>query len=64
MFNDIFDTLKFTCSECGNENKIERSDCELFFETEMFLCTNCFSNLLADNDSIEKIENYFTGKEN
>ncbi len=66
--NDIFDViskeLKLTCIECGKENNIERADCKLFFETEMFLCTNCFSNLLVDNDSIKKIENFFTGKEN
>jgi len=62
FFNKISKELKLTCTVCGKENEIERADYELFFETEIFLCTKCFNNLLINNDSIKTIENFFTGK--
>lgn len=64
FFKKISKELKLTCTVCGKENEIERADYELFFESEIFLCTKCFNNLLIDNASIKTIENFFTGKEN
>jgi len=56
IFKNITKDLKFICPKCGKENKIDRADCELFFETEVFLCTKCFENLLSTKDSVKIIE--------
>ena len=57
LFKEMTKDLIFICPKCGKENKIERADCELFFETEVFLCTKCFDNLLSTKDSVKIIEN-------
>lgn len=56
LFKNITKDLKFICPKCGKENKIERADCELFFETEVFLCTKCFENLLSTKNSVKILE--------
>jgi len=59
MFDKIMKNLIITCPKCGKKNQIERADCELFFDTEFLLCTNCFELLLSNNDSIKVIESLF-----
>lgn len=59
MFDKMLENLIITCPNCGRKNQIERADCELFFETEVLLCTNCFEQLLSNDDSIKIIESSF-----
>ena len=61
LFKKLSKDLVFTCPKCKKENTIERADCELFFETEFFLCTNCFENLLSTRDSVKILEKALHG---
>lgn len=56
IFKAIADALSIKCAACENVNKIERADCELFLETELFLCTKCGNNILTTNEAVESIE--------
>lgn len=61
LFEKITQDLLLTCPKCGKTNKIERPDCELFFETELFLCTGCYANLISNKASIDIIERAMFG---
>lgn len=62
MFDKITKNLIIACPKCGKENQLEKADCDLFFETEALLCSNCFELLLSSNDSIKVIESLFRSK--
>jgi phage FluMu protein Com len=59
IFSLIKDKIKIKCPNCENINSIERADCELFFETEILLCTSCLQNILITDESIESINNFW-----
>jgi len=61
IFKELSKELVLTCPKCKAKNVIERADCELFFETEVFLCTKCFENLLSTIESVKTIENALHG---
>lgn len=52
--------LKFECKHCGYVNKLDKADYELFFETEILICTNCFQSILISKDSIKPIHDFIT----
>ncbi len=56
ILNILGNTLEFKCKNCNNINIMEKSDLELFFETEIFICTNCFNNLIS-NENISQMKN-------
>ncbi|HUU86254.1 MAG TPA: hypothetical protein VMX17_00705 [Candidatus Glassbacteria bacterium] len=62
LFKEILKKLVFKCSMCGQENRIIKSDCECFFETEEFYCKKCCQNLLTTKEAIEIIENVLNGE--
>ncbi len=64
IFKELSKNIVLSCPKCGNENIIERADCELFFESEVFLCTTCFGNLLSTKESIKIIEKAIFGSMN
>ncbi|MHC1690714.1 MAG: hypothetical protein AB9833_07755 [Bacteroidales bacterium] len=57
LFNELTKELVLVCPKCGKENKVERVDCELFFEIETFLCANCFESLMSTKESVKILEN-------
>jgi hypothetical protein len=64
LFKALTKDMILACPKCKKDNKIERADCELFFETEFFLCTKCFENLLSTKESIKIIENVLMKSKN
>lgn len=56
ILNILGNTLEFKCKNCNSINIMEKADLELFFETEIFICTNCFSNLIS-NENVSKMKN-------
>lgn len=61
LFKLLSKDLVLTCPKCKKDNVIERADCELFFETEIFLCTDCFENLLSTKESVKTLEKALHG---
>lgn len=57
LFRALTNELIFVCPKCGKENKIDRADCEMFFEMETFLCSKCFESLLSTKESVKILEN-------
>lgn len=57
LFQEIAKDLIFICPNCKKENKIQKADCVLFFETEIFNCKECYQNLLSTNESIIILQN-------
>lgn len=52
MFKELSKTLKITCGTCGTINSIEKADCILYLESELFLCPNCIENIILTDESI------------
>lgn len=50
--------LEGTC-KCGKRNKLVEADHKLFFETDMYLCVNCFNDLLKTSDLSKRINILF-----
>lgn len=61
LFNKLLSNVKIVCPKCGIENILENVDYELFFDTEMLLCTSCFENLLSSKEVIKIIEKEILG---
>ena len=55
ILNILGNTLEFKCENCNRINIMEKADLELFFETEIFICTNCFDNLNT-KDNVNQIK--------
>ncbi|WP_192821585.1 hypothetical protein [Rufibacter sp. LB8] len=57
--NKIFEALgaefKYVCEDCGVNGEFREADFKLFFETENFVCFNCFTPLLSSSESIAPI---------
>lgn len=58
FFDMIKELLTLECPNCNYSASIERADCELFLQTELFLCPKCLNNIL-DDDSIKIIGKLF-----
>lgn len=54
--------LRGNC-ECGKRNRIIEADHKLFFESDVYLCIDCFGNLLKTSDLSKQIEDLFTRAE-
>jgi hypothetical protein len=52
----IGNTLEFKCKNCNNINIMEKADLELFFKTEILICTKCFNNLIS-NENVSQMKN-------
>jgi len=50
--------LRGNC-DCGKRNRIVEADHKLFFEGDVYLCVNCFSNLLKTSDLSKQIREMF-----
>ncbi|GAB5566111.1 MAG: hypothetical protein Wins2KO_31740 [Winogradskyella sp.] len=61
IFKIIGDGMPKECHICGHQNEIGQADLEIFFETEAFVCQNCFNNYLATKESVDSIKNFFSG---
>lgn len=61
IFKIIGEGMPKKCESCGYQNSIDYNDFKLFFETEVFICQKCFSNLLSTPESIQSIKNFFEG---
>lgn len=61
IFKIFEQNLTLECPECNHKNNIERADCELFFETELFICSSCMANLLTTAEAVKKIEKALFG---
>lgn len=61
IFKELSKEVVLTCPNCKKENEIERTDFELFFENEVFICANCFENLLSTKESVKTLENALHG---
>lgn len=59
IFKSISEVLEIECPECKHKNNLDRDDCILFFETEIFICVKCYSNLLTTMKSVEIIGKVF-----
>ena len=61
IFKIIGDGMPKECHICGNSNTVVQADFKLFFETEAFICQNCFNNYLSTDESVQSIKNFFKG---
>jgi hypothetical protein len=62
LFRLFTKDLRGNC-ECGKRNRIVGADHKLFFESDAYLCVNCFGNLLRTSDLSKQIEDLFTRAE-
>ncbi len=56
MFDAFTNTIKLYCNNCKRKVEFNKPDFELFFESEVFLCPKCFSNLLSTSESVKPIK--------
>lgn len=56
ILNILGNTLEFKCKNCNSINIMEKADLELFFETEIFICANCFGSLIS-NENVSQMKN-------
>lgn len=58
MFKFMSENIKLNCHKCKKEIDLVKADFRLFFETEMFLCTTCFDNLMLIEANINAIKEF------
>ena len=56
---DYLGLEKIVCRKCGQNNSLKEADFKLFYETDLFLCVGCLSNLFKTSDLPEKLVNFF-----
>lgn len=61
LYSAFQESIKIECENCNGLVELEKPDFDLFFETEMFLCPECFTNILNGKNAIEPIKDFLDG---
>ncbi|RFS19067.1 hypothetical protein DVR12_24985 [Chitinophaga silvatica] len=57
--NLLSEVLISECEKCGNTSSLDKSDFDLFFETEVFLCSHCFAPSEFTLESIQGLSQIY-----
>ncbi|PTX43439.1 Zn finger protein HypA/HybF involved in hydrogenase expression [Christiangramia gaetbulicola] len=61
IYSAFQESLKIECQNCKEIVELDKPDFDLFFETEMFLCPKCFTNILNGENAVKPIKEFLNG---